>query len=226
MDTNNWRCNKRKRSVMKAFKDLEGGEELSNKLAFLGSKFRGHGDNIYNHANHIYFNDDITDESIFSLNQELRDVANKLKKNALTYGVEAPPIFLHITSNGGSVHAAFSAIDCIEQLSVPVHTVVDGFVASAGTLISIVGKKRYISQNAYMLIHEVSSEVWGKLSAIEEEVTNLKKIMDHIIKLYLKHTKIPKKSIEKILSHDVEWDAEECIQKGLVDDVYVSSSGN
>lgn len=73
-----------------------------------------------------------------------------------------------------------------------------------------------------MLIHELRSGVWGKMSSIEEEVENLKKVMDHIHQFYLKHTTLTKKQLEKILTKDVIWNAEECIAKGVADELYTA----
>lgn len=47
------------------------------------------------------------------------------------------PIKLFLTTHGGSVYAAFKAVDIIKTLQVPVHTIVIGYVASAGTILSI-----------------------------------------------------------------------------------------
>lgn len=188
-------------------------------LPFMFPKL-GSGANCYSHMNHVYFNDEITNETVFALNRELRQVESKLKMVAMAHGMTPGPVFLHITTDGGSIHAAFSAVDCIQSLSIPVHTVVDGFVASAGTLISLAAEKRYIRPNAYMLIHELRSGVWGKMSSIEEEVENLKKIMEHIHTFYLNCTKLTKKQLEKILTKDVIWTADECISKGVADELY------
>lgn len=175
---------------------------------------------IYSNFNHIYFNNDITVESCFELMKELRTVETKILTLNITSKIEKQPIYLHLTTDGGLIHAAFSVIDCIKSLSVPVYTIADGFVASAGTLIFLAGQKKYMCKNAYMLIHELRSGVWGKMSDIEEEVENLKKLMDHIIKLYLENTKLKKKDLNKFLKQDVIWNIEESIKNGLVDEEY------
>ena len=172
--------------------------------------------------NHIYFNGDVTQKSMFNLAIELRNLRNKLKLRQLTYNTEQQPIYLHITTNGGDVHAAFSMVDCIKSLDVPVYSVVDGLVASAGTIISVAATKKYICPNAYMLIHQLSSGVWGKMSWIEEQVSNLAKIMTHITDLYLKHTSLKEKELKKLLLTDITWNAEECIKKGIADEIYTA----
>lgn len=175
---------------------------------------------VYTNGNHLYFNDDITYESAFNLNKELRSLEQKLRLMAVAQGTEPQPLYLHITTDGGCIHGAFSVVDCIQSLKVPVYTVADGFVASAGTLITLAGEKRYIMPNAYMLIHELRSGVWGKMSSIDEEYTNLKKVMTHITDYYHKRTQMSKKELEKILVKDFIWNADESINRGLVHEVY------
>lgn len=175
---------------------------------------------IYSHLNHIYFNNNITQTTAFELNKELRNVETKLKTIAITLSSDIKPIYLHLTTDGGEIYAAMSIVDCIKYISIPVYTVIDGFVASAGTLISLAGEKRFICKNAYMLIHELRSGFWGKMTSIDEEYSNLKKLMTHITQIYIENTKISKKEIENILKKDVTWNAAECISKGLVSDYY------
>lgn len=175
---------------------------------------------VKSHQNHIYFNDDINSQTAMALCHELRNVDLTMKLLSTTYNMPAQPIYLHLTTNGGEVHSAFLVVDTINQLSVPVYTVVEGFVASAGTLISLAGEKRFISENAYMLLHELRSGVWGKMSSIEEEMENLKKIMDHITSFYIKKTNLKKHALDKLLTKDVIWNSSECVSKGVVDDIY------
>lgn len=211
-----WMSKKRKREPV--IEEEEDGDQPSFPIVFprMGSS------SVYTHFNHVYFNDDITYESMFALCKELRQVEHKLKTTALSLNTDPQPIYLHITTHGGCIHAAFSAVDCMEQLSVPVYTVADGFVASAGTLLTLAGEKRYITSNAYMLIHELRSGVWGKMTSIDEEYLNLKKVMDHITKFYMDKTSISKKALEKILTKDIIWNTQECLDKGLVEEVYLT----
>ena len=173
----------------------------------------------YSIDNNIYFNDEISMETVSVLNKELRNLQNRLLMVSIKMGIDAPPIKLHLTTYGGSIHAAFSAIGCIKSSKVPVHTVIDGYVASAGTLISVCGVKRYMHRHSSMLIHELRSGSWGKMSVIEEEVDNLKKMMVKIKEIYTEHTKLKKKDLDAILKKDNDWYADECLTSGLVDEI-------
>jgi ATP-dependent protease ClpP protease subunit len=173
----------------------------------------------YSIDNNIYFNDDISMETVSVLNKELRNLQNKLLIQSIKLGVEPAPIKLHLTTYGGSVHAAFSVIGCIKSSKVPVHSIIDGYVASAGTMISVCAKKRYIHKHSNMLIHELRSSMWGKFSDMEDEMINLKKMMAKIKDIYVEHSKLKKKDLDTILKKDQDWDAEECLSTGLVDEI-------
>lgn len=209
---------KRKIDETKSVPVTDEGDD-DNTLPFILPSIGGRKTATKAHLNHVYFNDDITSDTTFELIHTLREVEHNQKLIAATFGTEPIPIYLHLTTNGGEIHAAFSVVDTINQMSVPVYTIVDGFVASAGTLISLAGKKRFISKNAYMLLHELRSGVWGKMSSIEEEMENLKKVMEHITKYYQEKTKMSRKALEKLLVKDVIWNAEECVAKGVVDEL-------
>lgn len=182
--------------------------------------------------NHIYFSASVTSATINKLvkliqtkNNEykkiIKDATSEIKPNDnYTVQITPNPIYLHISSFGGSILAAMSAIDCIIKSEIPIYTIVDGYAASAGTIMSIVGKKRYITKNSYMLIHQLSSGVFGQMRQIEDNFTNCKLFMDRIKALYLKHTKLEQEQLEEQLKHDNWWDAETCIKHGLADEYY------
>ena len=70
-----------------------------------------------------------------------------------------------------------------------------------------------------MLIHQLSSMSWGKMDELEEEMVNLKQLMEHIKKIYSSKTKIKKMELNEILKHDLWWDAKMCLECGLVDKI-------
>lgn len=187
--------------------------------------------------NEIHFNGSINQKSMSLLIDKLLilqdKLLNKTKKfkrkfkdlekeedfDDISINIESKPIKLFITTNGGSVYQVFSAIDTINSLTIPVHTICKGFCASAGTLLSLSGAKRFITENSYMLIHELRTCTWGKYTHILESVENSKKLMDHIKSYYLKKTKISSEELDEQLKKDVTWDAEMCLEKGLVDEI-------
>jgi len=172
----------------------------------------------------IYFYSSVNSNSIYRLVRLIRkinkDYVNKLSKVVDSKNVKFEPIYLHIQSYGGSVLASMDAIDAILTSRIPIYTVIDGYAASAGTMISIVGKKRYMTKNSYMLVHELSSAMTGKMSQIEDDYMNCSLFMKRIRELYEKHTKLSGNKLKKLLKKDLWLPIEECIKYGLVDGEY------
>lgn len=170
--------------------------------------------------NTIYFYSEITRPRILELNKSINNLGTSLINQTNLLKTKAPGnIYLHINSYGGSVFAGLSAVDTIQSSSVPVCTLVEGCAASAATLMSIVGTRRAIRKNSFMLIHQLSSGMWGKYEEQKDQMQNNDLLMEVIKGLYEKHTKIPKKKLREILKRDVWFDAETCLEYGLVDEI-------
>ena len=98
-------------------------------------------------------------------------------------------------------------------------TTIDGCAASAATLMSIVANRRLIHEHSFMLIHQLSSGMWGKYEELKDDMKNNNLLMKTIKDIYQKHTKIPKTKLNQILKHDLWLDAKTCLRYGLVDDI-------
>ena len=180
------------------------------------------GKNIKRKNNHIYFYSEVTRETIFELIMHIKDAEEENLITSLKLHLDTIPIFLHINSKGGSVFDAFNAIDVIQSCRMPIHTIVEGATASAGTLMSVVGEKRYMTKNAFMLIHQLSSVCWGKMSEIEDEFENLQELTEKIKEIYSENKKIPKKELSKLLQHDLWLNSSKSLKYGLVDELWMS----
>ena len=168
--------------------------------------------------NMIMFYGEVNERNNKTLNKVLRGLDKDLQTVKVKYGVEVP-IKLYISSYGGSIFSAFSTVDTILTLRTPVHTYIDGSAASAATLISVVGEKRYMHKNSFMLIHQLSSVVWGKYEEFKDEMENLDMLMTRIKEIYREHCTIPKKELTSILKHDLWLDSTKCIKWGLADEI-------
>ena len=171
------------------------------------------------HENKIYYYAGVNRESAAELNKKIGELESKSLTLGYNLDIDPPTLKVLINSGGGSITAGISSMDTILRCKVPVHTYVDGFAASAATFLSVVGEKRFISRNSYMLIHQLSGNFWGKYSEFEDEKQNLDLMMKTIKDVYKKHTKLPMKKLDEILKHDLMWDANTCLKYGLVDEI-------
>jgi ATP-dependent Clp endopeptidase proteolytic subunit ClpP len=169
--------------------------------------------------NRIYYYAEIQRKKILTFNKALRELSVDILHSAAI--LETPParIFIHINSQGGELFTGMAAVDSILNCKAPTVSVIDGCAASAATLMSVVADERKINKHAFMLIHQLSSGMWGKYRDIKDEVENLDKLMETIRSIYSKYTKIPKKKLDEILDHDLWLSAEECLKYGLVDEI-------
>jgi len=170
-------------------------------------------------SNSIFFYTDVNKQSILNLNQKLKRIGTDLNATAMVLDIPVPEVKLHINSNGGSLLDGFAAIDYVRNCKAPVHSIVEGSAASAATLISVVAKKRSISKNSFMLIHQLSGGMWGKFESMKDDMQNCNLFMDRINEIYGQYTKIPKNVLKDILKRDIYMDAKTCLKYGLVDKI-------
>jgi ATP-dependent protease ClpP protease subunit len=83
----------------------------------------------------------------------------------------------------------------------------------------LAGEKRYMCENAYMLIHELRSGSWGTYSQLKDSFDNHTVLNDHIKNYYVKYTKFTIAEIDEQLKHDIIIKPEKCLEKGLVDEI-------
>jgi len=168
--------------------------------------------------NHIYFYTDVDVESIRQLVTAIHVLNNTLKIQMVQFDTK-PVIYLHINSNGGCVFSGLAGMDAITNSSIPVVTIIEGCAASAATLLSVVGKKRLMTRHSHTLLHQLSSEVWGTMSQITDEMRNLKHLMRMVKRIYHKHTLIKKPKLQRVLKQDIWFSSKKSLKLGIVDEI-------
>jgi ATP-dependent protease ClpP protease subunit len=201
-------------------------DDDDNGSPFKFTKLFNQSDNdVYSEKNHIYFKTDVTEESINKLAHEIRNVNNKIKSlvNKESYGIFTPnPIILHITTRGGDLLSGFFGYDVVKNSKIPIHTIIEGSVASAGSLLSIAGSRRYITENSHILIHQLRTGMFCTYEELKEEKQNCNKFMNKLINLYHQNCndKMNKTEIRDFLKHDLFWDSKKSIEQGIVDEIW------
>jgi ATP-dependent Clp protease protease subunit len=92
-------------------------------------------------------------------------------------------------------------------------------VASAGTLISSVGKRRYCGKHAHMLIHQLSSAIYGTFTELQSGMDSATALMKILKEFYKKNTKIPMKKLDELMTKDIYLNSGECLSYGIVDEI-------
>ena len=202
-------------------KDIYWASEDNQQYRVVGGENAASDDNnqVTFKDNRLYFYSEVTRSKNLTLNKSIVELANYYAAIGTNLSTEPANLYLHINSYGGSVFAGLSSVDYIINSKVPVTTVIDGCAASAATLMSVVGHRRLMHRHSYMLIHQLSSGMWGKYEELKDDMENNENLMKVIKDIYIKHTNIPKRELDKILKHDLWWDAKTCLKYGLIDEI-------
>ena len=131
-------------------------------------------------------------------------------------------ITILIDSNGGDVYSFFAIYDAITKLiHCDVATVCLGRAMSCGQMLLMSGTrgKRFITENSKVMMHQISSGTIGKISEMENHVQMVQNLMKSFEKIILKHSKIKKNELLKLMSRDTYLSAEEVIKYGICDHI-------
>ena len=169
--------------------------------------------------NNIYFYGAVSESSTLQLKTKLEDLNTQLQTMAIHYNIEPPPIHLHIQSYGGSLLHTFYIMDVIKLLKTPVYTYIDGFAASAATLMSVCGKRRFMTESSVMLVHQLSSGASGKFEELKNEYSNLVEFMEIIKKTYLNYGNISSENLNELLKQDLWLNSAKSLEYGFIDEI-------
>ncbi len=224
---NRFYLKKNKISESTSKKSKDNSEEYDDDMLENLMVADARGDDSCNYNNNEYFlYSDISVQTVMSILKFIKNAEKRWKAFLSDYSdlvehAEPKPLKIYINSNGGEIFAAIPLIDAIKNCTIPVYTYVEGIAASAASLISIAGHKRFITKNSFMLIHELRTGVEGKYSDIMDEKENCDKLMGVIKSSYLTRTngKLSAKVLDKILKRDILLSSTECAEYGLVDEI-------
>ena len=73
-----------------------------------------------------------------------------------------------------------------------------------------------MTKNSLMLIHQLSGSDSGKYDELQDQMSNMKVLMDMIENIYLNHTSIQLNELEILLKKDIWLNAKTCLNFGLV----------
>lgn len=165
---------------------------------------------IHSNENNIYFQGSITPESCFYIQQNILKIQNG----------NYDRINFYLQSSGGSLLPTFGLIDNIQSSNIPIDTYINGFVASAASLISVAGNKRYMSKNSMMLIHSLRTVI-GEVNfqELEDNYYNSKSMMAIVKNIYLEKSSLTEDKLDFLLRHDYWLNSTECLKYKLVDEI-------
>lgn len=163
-------------------------------------------------GNEIHFYGEITPENTLEFVENFRKLEiHLLKQKADLIGYE-PEIRIHIMSEGGDMFSGLLLKNILEKSRVKVITIAQGACCSAATFMFLGGSERRMGENAYLLIHQLSTDFWGKYQDLKNEMKSCDKFMAALKKMYMTKTQIPERKFRRLMKKDLFLSASKCLK--------------
>ena len=133
---------------------------------------------------------------------------------------EGDTVNLYINSMGGSVKEALGIYSALRRCPATVVAYIDGFAASAASILAMAASKVVMPRNTTMMVHNAAWAVYGnskdlRKSADDLDIINAAMLQSYIVKA---GGKLTQEKLEELTDGETWLSAEECIQYGLADE--------
>lgn len=132
---------------------------------------------------------------------------------------EIDELVVRINSGGGDVFAA-NAIYCrLRDMKAKITVKIDGWAASAATIIAMAGDEIQIPKSGIFMIHDPSMRIYETCKAedFEKMAQELKIIKKAIVETYKDRTGMDETEISDMMAEEKWWTGEEAVEKGFCD---------
>lgn len=145
----------------------------------------------------------------------------QFNRELATLGEDVPEIVVRINSPGGDVFAANAIYTRLKDHDAKITVKVDGWAASAATIIAMAGDTIKIPKNGVFMIHDPAMTVWDTFRAedFEKMAQELKVIKQSIINAYSVKTGKTADEISGFMSDETWWTGDEAVENGFCDEV-------
>lgn len=135
-------------------------------------------------------------------------------------------LVVRINSGGGDVFAA-NAIYCrLRDMTAKVTVKIDGWAASAATIIAMAGDVIKIPKNGVFMVHDPAMTVWDTYKAedFDKMAQELRVIKQSIVNTYAAKTGMKDEDIAAIMAEETWWTGDKAVEKGFCDEIMFESN--
>ncbi|EEL69660.1 head maturation protease, ClpP-related [Bacillus mycoides] len=133
--------------------------------------------------------------------------------------VKAEKIHVHINSGGGSAFDGVAICNLLKQHDAEIIVHIDGWAASAASVIAMAGDKIVMPSNTMMMIHQASTIEYGNADLFEKTARDLRKIDSALAASYKKRFVGTDEELRQLLKDETWLTAEEAVALGLADEI-------
>lgn len=130
-----------------------------------------------------------------------------------------PIIKVRLHTDGGSVFDGNLIYNALLNAKSEIHIYIDGIAASMGAIIMLSGKKIFIAENGFAMIHSAAGSTWGTAKDHENTANLLREVEKSFVKKLIAKTGKEIKEINKWFDGDNWFSAEQALKAKLVDGV-------
>lgn len=151
---------------------------------------------------------------------------SKFNQELAALGEDVPEIVVRINSGGGDVFAANAIYTRLKDHSAHVTVKIDGWAASAATIIAMAGDTIKIARNGVFMIHDPAMTVWDTFKAedFEKMAQELKVIKQSIINTYAMKTGRAEQEISDFMTEERWWTGGDAVENGFCDELMFEES--
>ena len=127
---------------------------------------------------------------------------------------------LYINSVGGSVKEALGIYSTLRRCPATVVAYIDGYAASAASVIAMAADKIIMPRNTCMMVHNAAGPAYGNATQLRKAADDLEVINLAAIQSYMNKAgdKLPADKLSELLNAETWLTAEDCIEYGLADE--------
>ena len=137
--------------------------------------------------------------------------------------IDSDQIDLHINSPGGSVFDGVAIQNSIKHHKANVTVYIDGIAGSIASIIALSGDQIYIAENAYVMIHNPSSIVWGEAQDMLKEAEVLDKLADGLAGDYARQMDITADEARALMDAETWYLGQEAVDAGYADSTFAGT---
>ena len=133
----------------------------------------------------------------------------------------ADSVELYINSMGGSVKEAVGIYNVLRRCPAAVTAYIDGFAASAASVIAMAADKIIMPRNTCMMIHNAAWGTYGNPAQLRKSADDLEVLNKSVINSYVMHAgnRLPALELNRMLDAETWLTAEDCVKFGLADEL-------
>ena len=197
--------------------------DLENTPEFIwGFLFDFFGSSVHADGNRIYFHSEIHKDSVEQVKEKIIEVSRDIIPKYIDLGITNPAdmeIKLYIDSLGGAISSGFNLIDFMDNHYIPITTIGSGTIASMATLLLVSGKKRYLTKNSHLLVHQFRAGFSGKREELLDYFKHLEDVQDQLVEYVSNNTNLEINQVIKLLKSESWLTTDQALSMGFADKI-------